>query len=152
MVAAPPPLRALAEAFDRLFLVEPGDRRFVLLRSQVSRAVAAFLRVRWTPRLGGAVAAVAVAAGAVQAVRRKCVYLCIRPRHLEADDALRRSRTLCQALLKGAAPDPMLVEEARRSLDDGSSVVRQPGTSAAASRLEPAALRGRVRGLRNRRA
>jgi hypothetical protein len=123
VVAPPPPLRAVAQAFAALFAVEPDDRRYVLLRSQVSRAVAAFLRVRWTPRLGGVVAAVAVAAGVVPAVRRKCVYLCIRPRHLEADDALVRSRRLCQALLKGAAPDPRLVEAAR-ALDDDSPLVR----------------------------
>ena len=110
------PLRPVAEAFERLFAVEPGDRRYVVMRSQVSRAVAALLGVRWTPRVGRAVAAVVVAAGGVPAVRRKCVYLCLRPRHLEAAEALRRSRALCSALLKGAPPDPILVEVARRHL------------------------------------
>jgi hypothetical protein len=108
----PPALRALATAFEILFIVDHLSP-FVCRRSTVSCAVAALLGVPWSPQLGQRVTAIVMAAGGRAATLRVPVYIWVRARALERADAITRSLAL-RKRLRTTPADPALLAEARR--------------------------------------
>jgi hypothetical protein len=111
-VTIPSSLRAVASAFEALFVVD-DTAPFLCRRSTVSRAVAALLGVPWSPALGQRVTAIVMAAGGRAAILRVPVYVSVRARALDRGDAIARSLALRKRLRTSPA-DPALLAEARR--------------------------------------
>jgi hypothetical protein len=111
-VTVPSSLRAVATAFDALFAVDHLSP-FIVRRSTVSRAIAALLGVPWSPQLGQRVTAIVMAAGGRASVLRVPVYIWVRARALERQDAILRSLAL-RKRLRTTPADPALLAEARR--------------------------------------
>jgi hypothetical protein len=92
----PPPLQAVADAFERLFVVDQ-DETFVIRAGQVSKAIAALLGVPWTWPLGQSVRAIAEAAGARPSRLTTSVYIGLRPKGMPRDQALQQAKEFRKA-------------------------------------------------------
>jgi hypothetical protein len=111
----PPSVEAVAEAFDRLFIVDE-DETFLLRSGTVSKAICTYLGIPWTYKAGQVVRAVAEAAGARPARLCTSMYIRVRPRSMPREEALEQARELRRAKTWQKAKQPA-VQAAREALE-----------------------------------
>jgi hypothetical protein len=120
----PPSVEAVAEAFDRLFIVDE-DETFLLRSGTVSKAIAAYLGTSWSYPLGQVVRAVAEAAGARPARLCTSMYIRVRPRSMSREEALEQAKELRRAKQWQKVQQPAVLEakaalEAARKKREGT--------------------------------